>query len=457
MHKLILLCCVAFTLSSAGPATRAATSTPPPAATPFSDDLLGRAIKEPGPTWKGTPGKRSGSLRSTVALQLVAVAAHLAPDHRISDTTLGASLVEKLRSFLRNDGPDAEGHTREPDATGGLGGWTHNVAAQSLLLAKRTPVVWSALTPDDRQRADLFMHALAIAAHFTLDDENDFSVLLDGVSINHKSWNPNISEGYADVAIACSLYFGADQLNAFYQSFDFDAFVAELRAARFLNIVHCWTNVPAIRDLVMRGGSITSPGGPPNIKIGGVLGHGAGVRHEFHYRGWSLSDIWPIYRIQADRQFSKNVRTVVTIDGENRTRLLNRASSAVLSPWEGRIGMCMEFESTDWDGLRSSLTYAYEGTMIHLTIASTLRVLGLWRDDPAGRDIERRMAVGISDLLFKAHEGYRGWSLGKERINWLEQDLQPMGSDYIFPLWSQLFPPPPPPNPPVAAATPATP
>lgn len=106
------------------------------------------------------------------------------------------------------------------------------------------------------------------------------------------------------------------------------------------------------------------------------------------------------------------------------------------------MGMMLEFEITDWDGLRTSLAYGFEGAMIHLGTAATLRVLGEWRDDAAGRDIERRMAVGIADLMFKAKEGYRGWSLGKERINWLEQDLQPLGSDYIFPLWTQLFPPP---------------
>ena len=409
---------------------------------PFSDELLARAVAETGPSWKGTPGRRSGNLPGIFAMQLVAVATHLEPGRRVADTTLAAGFVEKLRSFLRNDGPDADGNTREPDASGGIGGWTHNSAAQCLLLARRTPAVWDALTPDDRHRADLLMHALAVAAHFNLDDANDYPVILDGISLYHKSWNPNITEGYADVAIAASLYFGAAKLDAFFQSFDFDAFIAELRAVKFHNIVRIWTHTPAIRELLMHGGAFTSPGGPPPVKLGGVTGTGAGVRRAFRYRGWSLAQPWEIYRIQADRQFSKTVRSVVTIDGENRTRLLQRASSAVMSPWEGRLGMCVEFESTDWDGFRSSLTYAYEGTMIHLSVAATLRVLGEWRHDETGRDIERRMAIGVSDLMFKAREGYRGWSLGKERINWLEQDLQPLGSDYVFPLWTQLFPPP---------------
>jgi hypothetical protein len=125
-----------------------------------------------------------------------------------------------------------------------------------------------------------------------------------------------------------------------------------------------------------------------------VTGHGAGVRNSFTYHGWGLDHPWEIYRFQADRQFSRTVRTVVTIDGDNRTRLLHRASAATMSPWEGRIGMMLEFETTDWDGLRTSLGYAFEGAMIHLGTAATLRVLGEWQNDAAGHDIEQRMPTG---------------------------------------------------------------
>jgi hypothetical protein len=101
--------------------------------------------------------------------------------------------------------------------------------------------------------------------------------------------------------------------------------------------------------------------------------------------------------------------------------------------------MCAEYEATDWDGVRSSSAYAFEGSMLQLSVAATLHTLGEWRDDASGRSIAQRMAVGIGDLMFKAREGYRGWSLGQERIVWLEKDLQPLGSDYIFPLWTDYL------------------
>lgn len=439
LHLLAALCTLAFL----APFARAeATPAPPPPASPlipFPAPLVARALDEPAPRWKFTPGKRYHELPRVFALQLLAISAHLDPLHSAGDSTLAATVAAKIRSFLVSQ-PDADGNTREPEAFGGLGGWSHNSVAQILLLAKRTPAIWDALSPEERRRADLLMHALAIAGHFTLDDDNNFGILLDGVAPSYKSWNPNIVEGYVDVMIAASLYFGADELNAFFHSFDFDTFVDDLRTANFLNIARCWTNNPAIRELLMNGGTFRVPGGDPSgLTFGGTLGRGAGVRNDFTYLGYTLAQPWELYRTQVDRQFCKIVRTIVTISGENRTRLLQRASNATLSPFEGQFGMCAEYESTDWDGVRSSTAYAFEGSMLQLSTASTLRALGEWRDDASGRSIAQRMAVGIGDLMFRAREGYRGWSQGQERLVWLEKDLQPLGSDYIFPLWTDYL------------------
>jgi hypothetical protein len=407
-----------------------------------TDELLQRARREPAPRWKFIPGQRYRELPATYALHLLALAAHVEPARQVDGGPLAAVVAEKLLSFLGGTPPDAEGHTREPEAQGGLGGWTHNAAAQILLLAKRTPAVWARLDEPARRRADRIMQALAVAGHFTLGDANNYHVLLDGVSLNHKSWNPNITEGYADVMIAAALYFGAAELNAFFRGFDFDTFVAELDALELRNISRCWRHDPAMRGLLQAGGAHRVPGGSGPVHRDGVTGHGRGVRGEFTFFGHGLEEPWAIYRTQADRLFAKAVRTEIIVHGDNRSRLMQRATAATVSPWEGRMGMCAEFEGTDWFGLRTSLIYAFEGVMINLGTAATLRVLGEWRDGAGGSDIARRMAVGVSDLAFKAREGYRGWAGGKETIAWLEQDLQPLGSDYIFPLWTGLFPPP---------------
>lgn len=408
----------------------------------FADALLARAAAEPPPRWKFLPGQRYREMPATFALHLLALAAHREPYRKVNGTPLGAAVADKLQTWLGGTPADAEGHTREPEAQGGLGGWTHNAAAQILLLAKHTFAVWSRLAEAERRRADLIMQALAVAGHFTLGDANNYHVLLDGISPNHKSWNPNITEGYVDVMVAAAQYFEPAELNAFFRGFDFDTFVSDLERHELHNISRCWRHTPAISGLLMRGGSHHLGGGTGPVHAGGVTGHGCGVRQDFTFFGYGLTEPWALYRTQADRLYAKAVRTEIIVHGDNRSRLLQRATAATVSPWEGRMGMCAEFESTDWFGLRTSLTYAFEGVMINLGTAATLKVLGIWRDDAAGRDIVRRMAVGVSDLRFKAREGYRGWAGGRETCAWLEQDLQPIGSDYIFPLWTELFPPP---------------
>ncbi|HYD85493.1 MAG TPA: hypothetical protein VEA63_15610, partial [Opitutus sp.] len=133
------------------------------------------------------------------------------------------------------------------------------------------------------------------------------------------------------------------------------------------------------------------------------------------------------------------------------SRLLNRVSNATESPWEGQMGMLHEFESTDWDGLRTSLGYAFEGVMIDIPNAVTLKLVGEWRAGDGGDMLERRMGVGMADMLFKAHEGYLSFSQAKPHdYNW-EKTLVPMGADLIVPLWETFFAPPPPPSKPAAS------
>jgi hypothetical protein len=407
-------------------------------------DLLNQAVTAPPPRWKFTDRRHPSDLSHVFALQFTAVAAHESPGFVVNGQSLAKHFAEKLRSFLVTPEPDAEGSTREPDVFGGIGGWTHNAAAQALLLARRTPEVWALLSGDERQRSDLLMQALAIGGHYSLDDENDYYVLLDGRTHYHRSWNPNHVAGYVGVMTAASLYFGAEPLNAFFESFDFDTFVARLDSANFQNIRRCWTRVPSTRTLLMNGGSIAL--GQDAVLAQGVVTSGAGVRNRFTYDGIGLDQPWALHRMEAIRLYSKAARTRVIIQGENTSYLLGRVSATTVSPWEGQMGMCHEFETTDWDGLRTSAIYAYEGVMIDLCTASTLKVLGEWRANEGGDTIERRMGVGMADLLFKVREGYRGWSQGKEHFTWWEKDLVPKGAPYIFNLWESYFAPPPAPT-----------
>ena len=407
-------------------------------------DLVTLAVRTKAPRWKFVAMTRVREMRETFALQVTAVAAFQSPNTLVDGKSLATHLAEKLRFFLVTPEPDPDGSTREPEAQGGIGGWTHAVPAHALLLAKRTPAVWTQLSADERARADLLMQALALAAHFCLDDDNDYYVLLDGYSLFHKSWNPNHVEGYIGAIISASLYFGPDKLDAFFVGFDFDQFMTRLEAANFQNIKHCWTWNPAIRGLMMNGGPIAVSEKQPIAQ--GVITRGAGVRNPFSFGGDTLRQPWALHRAQALRLYSKAVRTRVNANAGFTSELMHQASAASESPWEGQMGMLHEFESTDWDGTRTSLGYGFEGVMIDLPTATTLKLVGAWRAAEGGDLLERRMGVGMGDLRFKAHEGYRSWSMGKpHEYNW-EKDLMPMGADFIFGLWETYFAAPPPPS-----------
>lgn len=406
---------------------------------PFTDQQLTAAIAEESPRWKFVPGTRYREMPRTFALQLLALAAYGEPDREVGGQTLASALIEKLHPLLGGlPADDAEGNTREPEAQGGISGWTHAAPAFVLLIAKRLPTVWSQLSDDERHRADLIMQALAVAGHFTMSDANSYHVLMDGISNHDKSWNINITEGYVDVLIAAGLYFGAAELNAWFKQFDFDAFVAEADRMRLRNIVRCWKHRPFIRDLVMDGGVYSREGSGPTFERK-ISSHGQGVRCDCYFQGFGLDETWSIFRTQATRQFSKACRTEVAALAGESTRLLQRETEATVSPWEGQLGMCVEFETNDWYGIRSCLTYVFEGVMIQLGTAASLRVLGLWPDNAERRYLEQCMAVGVSDLMFKGREGYRGWAHGKETIEGFEQ-MTERGADYIFPMWSELFP-----------------
>ena len=405
----------------------------------ITDAPLRAALAEESPRWKFVPGTRYREMPRVFALQLLAVAAHREPDRVCDGKVLADDFTAKLHLLFGGlPADDAEGNTREPEAQGGIGGWTHAAAAWILLLAKRTPTVWTRLDDQEKHRADLIMQALAVAGHFTMGDGNECHVLLDGLSAHDKSWNINITEGYVDVMLAAGAYFGVEALDEFFLGFDFETFVARARAANLMNIVRCWTHRPEIAPLVMHGGTHVLPPPKEPLGLGGLAGRALGVRRHFRFQGLPADAVWEIFVTQGYRQFNKGVRTrIITQTGEH-TRLLQRETPAEVSPWEGRLGMCTEFEGTDWYGVRSCLTYAFEGVMQTVGTAAALRALGWWREDDSGRELEHRMAVGMADLLFKAREGYRGWAHGKEFIQGID-DLRKSGSDHVFAMWSEWF------------------
>ena len=400
---------------------------------------LEHAMQFPAPYWNFRPGKRSHHLNHTFGFYTLSLEAYLEQQQgRLPEEWLVEAIIERLEPVLAGG--------TEPECQGGLGGWSHGAFAWSLAYIRQTSAVWDELNPDQHGQADLLMEALAVAACYTLDDDNDYHALLDGSRNFGKDWNPNHVEGYVAVGMAAAWYFGAKELEQRLKSFDFDSFIAQLREAGYTNILACWTNSPGTKQALMEGGGYQ--GENPNLDYG----TGAGVRgNTFTYQGLSLDQCWEIYQELASRMFSHTARTEIPVT--NREGLFTHIVTTdafgdfLVSPFDGRYGMCFEFDTrnakTNGSRFRSSLLYVYEGWMNNMATATAVWARGEWK--PTGdKDCALLSAieVGSEDFLFKAKYGYCGFANGEEQVHTLaDLENKPRGWPFVLAWWGSVVKP----------------
>jgi hypothetical protein len=375
----------------------------------FSVQLLERSLEQPAPRWTYAYTKRVRDLDGTFAFYTLSLAAYTRRDSSASAESLGTPYSEAVTDRLRV----VVAGGNEPECQGGIGGWSHGPLAWALAFARHTPAVWAGLSKDEQARTDLLMQALAVAANFCLDDDNAYRCLIDGEQNWAKGMNPNHVEGYVGAAMAAAWYFGVDELDAFFMTFDFDAFLGRVRDAGFSNIEGAWTRTPDTRRVLMEGGLFNE--GRPSIGLGrGVHGN------RFTYGGLRLDQSWEIYRSLAERMFSKVVQSSQPVDGlTEKTQIIDTddQGNPLRSPFEGQLGMCYEFLTTNahMNGtrFRSSLFYVYEGWMLNMANAVALRARGLWPEPEDSRTLRTCMIVGTGDFFFRMEHGYKGFANGK--------------------------------------------
>ncbi len=379
----------------------------------FSQARIDAAVAEDWMSFVNTPQNelQNAPMERAKAVFYLALVAHHDPETRTSGNTLVRErLVAQLRNFSTGG--------REPNANGSLSGWTHGSIACAITLAKRTPAVWSILTDEEIDRLDWIMRALAIAGHFSFDDDNHYLTGLGYEGNFNKNSNPNYREGYMGVIIAASLYFGPGELNEIFLDFDYDTYLAKFTEYGFTNILARWDH-----DNL---GSILMDGGP--LSFGGKgLGNGAGVRNLFTYRGVGLDDPFGLFKKLADYMYGSDDTasaavypvSPLTFDGLTiGGTVYSFTNSTVPSPHFGEPGMALElraYQGTSQNpSPRSSLSYAADGWNNSIATRATLEALGHWQGSgeaiAARDDVEVRMRVGSDDLIFKNVNGFVGWS-----------------------------------------------
>ncbi|HXR66124.1 MAG TPA: cellulose binding domain-containing protein [Ktedonobacteraceae bacterium] len=384
-------------------ATPTNTPTPTPTGTPlpanFSQAQIDAAVASPllafpAPTIgnSGRPGDSPSAVYHAKAFYFMALVLWYNPN---ATTSSGASVASRFVASIGN--VIAGGN--EPDANGGLEGWGHNDVAQGLLLARNEPAAWNQLNASQQGKVNLLMQALAVTGNFNFNDANNFNqdmdYALEGSQCKfNKSYNPNYREGYLNIEIAASLYFGPSALNNFFTSFDYTSFTQQLQSAGFTNILAAWAGDQA---LLMSGGSDSCGGS------------GKGVREAFTYNSIPLSNPAGIFDQLATFTYQDSV-TSTNCSGNAHI------DDGTSSPFQGQQGMEHEVNTTDSSGCRSDALYVYEGWMNSISSRTTITLLGAWGCGTTQTNDIHLEAIGSGDLLYKLQHGYDGYYLGTTRL-----------------------------------------
>ena len=263
---------------------------------PFSQAVIDEAMSEPdlryapsepcpGPAYSTL--KQIGTsycvLRPTETFYFLALTAYLDPDARASNQQLVWERVVELFNVLTSDG-------NGPQVARPLDGWSDGPVAQAILLIKHTPVVWRALGPVGRAKADWLMAAMAVLGNWGFNDANNWLTGIGLAGNFAKTNNPNFTQGYLGVMMACILYFGQTGCDHLFINFDYDQYIAAFEAYNWQNILSPTSWLATInvggtqytmKDLMENGGDLTNA--RPN------LGSGMGVRVPFKYLGITLT------------------------------------------------------------------------------------------------------------------------------------------------------------------------
>jgi hypothetical protein len=308
-------------------------------------------------------------------------------------------------------------------------------------ILKQSDSFWNnVLNSTQRQKIDLLMKAAVVSSAYTTADASYSGgkqiTTLDGDRNLHRGWNANYQEGMFGGLIAGSVYFGGtSQVNQILDTYDHDAFVAQLNAAGLTNTARTFNT------------SVEKPSaGAPNSDT-----IEANIRN-YRFEGKPLADPFDQYARLALQTYSKTVSA--GLNGGTGVRLANGKYSGVVvsgasqTPNLGQLGMLQEFDTYDARGPRSSADYAYYGFRPDLINQIVVLMGGYWEAGDLADQIVARQEVGIADLEYKLQRGYwnyangGGWgepfNIHRADWSWSFQTMLPTWNDVVRPYFNAV-------------------
>lgn len=354
------------------------TTTPPPAGgLAFTQADIDAAVATPMIAFaapnSGTPrpGTNPKQVMEGMALYYLALVDKTDPGAAATNgTTVDETLLAQVRHLIAGG--------NEPDADGGLEGWSHAPVAVGLLLLRNGPA-WGELTAAEQNKVSLLEAAMGYAGNYAYNDANDFDSGICGFGNFAKTNNPNYRDGYVDVEAAVIQYFGASAWDSMLTGFNDASEVSQLTAAGLTNAAGCYQTVGAAAN--------------------------AAIDRPFLWEGHGSADVMGIWNQLAADTFDK---TVASVNGPAHI------ADNTVSPEQGLAGMGHEFDSTDSGGLRSSALYVFEGWMNVTGTRAALTALGVFSCAVASS--AARYQVGTLDLIYKLHHGYVSFAASQSGV-----------------------------------------
>ncbi len=317
---------------------------------------------------------------------------------------------------------------KEPSARGFTSGWIDAPFALALALAKETPDVWNELNKKDKEKCDFIMKYLAVSNNYCQNLENSVQMDLSQNYPTNKYWHPNMEEGNVHGMIAAYMYFGgADAVNKILADFNYDEYIAQMDAYNFPN--------PKVY-FELTGKELLENGGRD---AGGGSTKGARIPFVYQSQPYSKQDPNPaekvpfepyaLFRSTTRRNFCHIVKSNIYGD-------TGYLSDGAVSPYEGRLGMCNEFEQEDAKGHRTDGHYVALSMRTSIPMLTTMKVLGYLKGDDVN-DLQERMYVGVEDFFFKMDPAHGGWIGFEKGVNTrsMESNFNSEGIMYYKEVW----------------------
>jgi Cellulose binding domain len=285
----------------------------------------------------------------------------------------------------------------EPDADGGLEGWSAAPVAAALLLLKHGPA-WGELSAAEQNKVSLLEAAMGYGGNYAYNDANDFSSGICGYGNFSKTNNPNYEDGYVDVELAAIQFFGPSTWDSMLAGFSDAAEVSALDAAGLTNAGGCFATVGTAADKA--------------------------IEPAFVWKKIPATDEIGIWNQLAADTFSLTVTSSVS-GTSNGVSVTAHIADNSTSPEQGKLGMGKEFDADDSGGLRSSALYVYEGWMNVTGSRVALTQLGSFTCAAASSAAQYN--VGSLDLIYKLGHGYVSYA--QSQVGVLVDDIGDPSTD----------------------------